>query len=215
MRWPSWFNPTTWGIVLIWYFSNIGARPASALLAALRWPCTAARDISCGTQFMTFFELERRRHHAQQGATQRVRLQVRLSCMGRHHSPSLLPQRFETPWPWQSLVWRVLPKGRCPSLRRYPILLTQCHMAACSIMAYGVASAGVVPRVPLKSRCAAQLSHLPYVTFLGDCCRRVTGTFARCCDPSGPAFRTATAMFVLPAALCRRSVMRAAPCLTR
>jgi len=40
--------------------------------------------------------------------------------------------------------------------RRYPILLTQCHMAACSIMAYGVASAGVVPRVPLKSRCAAQ-----------------------------------------------------------
>ena len=43
---------------------------------------------------------------------------------------------------------------------RYPILLTQCHMAACSIMAYGVASAGVVPRVPLKSRCAALLSHL-------------------------------------------------------
>ncbi len=37
--------------------------------------------------------------------------------------------------------------------RRYPILLTQCHMAACSTMAYGVALTGMVPRVPLKSRC--------------------------------------------------------------
>ena len=40
-----------------------------------------------------------------------------------------------------------------PLPRRYPILLTQCHMAACSTMAYGVALAGIVPRVPLKSRC--------------------------------------------------------------
>ena len=56
---------------------------------------------------------------------------------------------------------------RAGSSRRYPILLTQCHMAACSIMAYGVASAGVVPRVPLKSRCAPQLPYqLPWTLSL-------------------------------------------------
>ena len=46
MRWPSWFNPVTWGIVLIWYFSNIGAHrcgpgQTSALQRPASYPAAA------------------------------------------------------------------------------------------------------------------------------------------------------------------------------
>jgi len=112
MRLPSWFNPTTWGIVLIWYFSNIGARPTPALLAALRRPCTSAQDDPYGVHPNTYIELGRRRHHAQQGATQRVRLQARISPPSQDNakSPSLLPLKWESCA--KCPVWLVMPTAR-------------------------------------------------------------------------------------------------------
>ena len=37
-------------------------------------------------------------------------------------------------------------------MRRYPVLLTLCHMAMCTAMAAAVAKLGITPYVPLKSR---------------------------------------------------------------
>ena len=65
MRWPSWFNPVTWGIVLIWYFSNIGA---ISLCPPLALEChTQPSQILCGNMPSTSLLVpgRRRRHHAQ------------------------------------------------------------------------------------------------------------------------------------------------------